>query len=518
MFQVNSNFRKIASGGLLACMALSYWTARSEKAFANNNLTDVTAELMLSIDVSGSVNSDEYNLQMDGYAEAFRNDEVISTIESLPEGLAVGVQFWATLPAPPEPWRVLKTEQDSKDFANYLDDLARPSSDTSSLYKWYNHSYYNSIRNGTNLTGAIAAATEAITTNQYDGDVLVIDVSGDGKANGYQFNANNSYDGYCSGDDICQGVKNARDSAVAFNITLNGLPIENSSDSQAITNFFDAHVKGGTKGFVETAAGFSDFTRAAKDKIFQEVSAALTPNAQPDFITTNEDTVATYNVIAGDPNNGNAGQDTDPNGDLITVTKLVVGTTEYDLDTAVTMPSGAFLTLASDGDVTYDPNGQFESYSADDSLPAKDKFTYTISDSSGYKSSAIATLDINGVADNPEAADDAVSTNENASIDIDVLANDTDVDSEANELSVTQINGIAISSGSVINLTSGSSITLNAEGTLNYDPANNITLQLQNDGDSQIETIEYTVSDELGNTDTANIEVTVTGITDTFAD
>ena len=36
--------------------------------------------------------------------------------------------------------------------------------------------------------------------------------------------------------------------------------------------------------------------------------------------------------------------------------------------------------------------------------------------------------------------------------------------------------------------------------------------------DSQIETIEYTVSDELGNTDTADIKVTVTGITDTFAD
>ena len=221
---------------------------------------------------------------------------------------------------------------------------------------------------------------------------------GDGKANGIQFNANNSYDGHCiNGSDTChQGVKNARDAAVAFGITINGLPIENSSDSQTITNYFDAHVKGGTKGFVETAAGFSDFTRAAKAKILQEVSAALTPNAQPDSINANEDTVATYNVIAGDPNNSNAGQDTDPNGDAITVTKLVVGTTEYDLDTTVTMPSGASLTLASNGDVTYNPNGLFESYSVNDSLPVKDKFTYTISDTSGYKSSAIATLDING--------------------------------------------------------------------------------------------------------------------------
>ncbi len=517
MFHIK-NLKKITSSSLLAFMALTYWTAKAENAVANNSLTDVTAELMLSIDVSGSVNSDEYNLQMDGYAEAFRNGEVISTIKSLPEGLAVGVQFWASLPAPPEPWRVLKTEQDSKDFANYLDNLARPSSNTSSLYKWYNNSTYSKVGNMTNLTGAIAAATEAITTNKYNGDVLVVDISGDGKASGYQFNANNSYDGYCDGGDTCQGVKNARDSAVAFNITLNGLPIENSSDSQAVTNFFDAHVKGGTKGFVETAAGFSDFTRAAKDKIFQEVSAALTPNAQPDSITADEDAVATYNVIAGDANNNNAGQDTDPNGNALTVTKLVVGTTEYSLGTTVTMPSGALLTLARNGNVTYDPNGLFESYSANDSLPTKDQFTYTISDSSGYKSSAIATLDINGVADNPDAVDDAVTTDENTNTDIDVLDNDTDVDSEANELSVTQINGIGISSGSVINLTSGSSVTLNANGTLNYDPTNNNTLQLLNNGDSRKETIEYTVSDELGNTDTANVEVTVTGITDSFAD
>ena len=57
MFNID-NFKKITSGSLLAFMALTYWTAQARNAVANNSLTDVTAELMLSIDVSGSVKKD----------------------------------------------------------------------------------------------------------------------------------------------------------------------------------------------------------------------------------------------------------------------------------------------------------------------------------------------------------------------------------------------------------------------------------------------------------------------------
>lgn len=511
-----NNIKKITSCSLLAFMALGYWTAKTEKSIASGQ-TDVTAELMLSIDVSGSVNSDEYNLQMDGYAAAFRDSEVISTIESLPEGLAVGVQFWATLPAPPEPWQVLKTEQDSIDFANYLDNLARPGRNTSSFYGWYNHSYYNQIQSGTNVSGAIAAATESITTNQYNGDVLVIDVSGDGKANGYQFNANNSYDGYCDGGNTCQGVKNARDAAVSLGITINGLPIENSSGSTTITDYYDAHVKGGIKGFVETAAGFSDFTRAAKDKIYQEVSAALNPKAQDDIITTDEKTVATYNLIAGDPNNANAGQDTDPNGDTITVTKYSINNEEKTVGQQIEMPSGALLTVASNGDVTYDPNGKFDNFTEGDTLSSPDMFTYVVSDSSGYTDGATATLNINGVADDPVAKDVIAGTDEETPIpSINVLKDVTDPDSD--EFTVTQIDGIDVSSGSVITLTSGAEVTLNSDGTLKYNPKTSESIKRLNLGENKVEIVDFTVSDELGNTDIATLTVTVEGITNTFAD
>lgn len=523
---ISSIFKKITSGSLLALMALGYWTVKTEKAFANS--VDVTAELMLSIDVSGSVDSDEYNLQMDGYAAAFRDNEVISIIESLPDGLAVGVQFWASYPAPSEPWQVIKTAEQSRAFANYLDSLARPSSDTTSVYTWTeNQIVYNlGIGGSTNITGAIAAAADSIVSNDYNGNVLVIDISGDGRSNGYQLNGNTSYDGHCgggSGNSNCPGVQNARDAAVALGITVNGLPIEANDTSSTMTNYYNNHVKGGARGFVETARGFSDFTRAAKTKIRQEISAALSPHAQDDTITANEDTAATYNLITGDPNNSNAGQDTDPNGETLTIRQFVVGTSEYEFNSQntsieVIMPSNAILTVSSDGNVTYNPNGQFESMDASDSLLTPDEFVYTVQNSSGYTGSARATLDINGVADNPVASDDQGTTDEDTSEDINVLANDQDPDTSSSDLRITHINNIPVSVNNPITLPSGDILTLNQDKTINYDPSRNSTLNLLNDGDSGTVTFSYTVSDPSGNTDNANVTVTVSGIDDTFAD
>lgn len=267
----SSLFKKITSSSLLAFVALGCWTAKTEKAFATGQ-TDVSVELMLSIDVSGSVNSSEYNLQMDGYAAAFRDPAVISTIESLPDGLAVGVQFWASRPQKAKDWQVITTAAESRAFADYLDNLKRPGKKSKSIYKW--NGKKRNISSGTNLTGAITAATDSILNNNFNGNVLVIDVSGDGNSNGYQYNGNTSHDGTCNVN-TCQGVQNARDAAVAAGITVNGLPIEPSSGSTFMTNYYDTNVKGGNKAFVQTASSFNDFTRAATTKIYRELGGTF---------------------------------------------------------------------------------------------------------------------------------------------------------------------------------------------------------------------------------------------------
>ena len=297
------------------------------------------------------------------------------------------------------------------------------------------------------------------------------------------------------------------------------MPIEANSSSTTITSYYNNHVKGGTSGFIETASGFDDFTRAAVAKIRREIDeAGNRPVANPDTIVTDEDSVGQYNVIAGDPANNNAGQDTDPNGDSLTVTKFVVGTTEYTPGTQVTMPSGAILDIGTSGDVTYDPNGQFESMTAGSSLTTQDSFTYTVSDGKGNSSSAVATLDINGVADNPNAMDDTATTDEDTSETINVLENDSDPDTPDADLRITHINDIPISVDNPIELVSGDVITLNANNTLSYDPTNNQTLNLLNDGEDETVTFTYTLSDLNNNTDTATVSVVVDGVTDTYAD
>ena len=54
----------------------------------------VGTELLLLADVSGSLNSTDFALQRDGYANAFRDDAVISAIEAA-GGIAVALVYWS---------------------------------------------------------------------------------------------------------------------------------------------------------------------------------------------------------------------------------------------------------------------------------------------------------------------------------------------------------------------------------------------------------------------------------------
>ncbi|HZL96004.1 MAG TPA: Ig-like domain-containing protein, partial [Vicinamibacterales bacterium] len=90
---------------------------------------------------------------------------------------------------------------------------------------------------------------------------------------------------------------------------------------------------------------------------------------------------------------------------------------------------------------------------------------------------------------------------EAAPIDIDVLANDSDVDQ-----------------GAVLELLSfdetsamGATVSLNPDGTLRYDPAEADDLQALARGETMTDTFEYTVSDGNGGTDVATVSVALLG-------
>lgn len=338
-------------------MALGLWTTQTSKA-STTSPTKVSAELVLSVDISGSVNSSEYNLQMEGYADAFRDDNVISTIESLPYGLAVNVQFWASKPSPDIGWTVIKTRAEAEAFANQVENLPRPSRYSDSIWGG-DVGYY------TNITGAITAAKDLILNNNYDGDGLVIDVSGDGRSNSYQYTGSGSSSNYsrCSGR-TCQPLKDARDAAVSNGIIVNGLPIDTSS-GKYIKRQYETHVIGGDNSFVQLSNGFSDFTTAATQKINLEIyHAANVPTANEDIshceIATNGS--ITLDIVTND---------FDPNGDTLTLISL-------------TTPSGGTVANNNDNTVTY---------TAPDA-PGSYNFNYTIEDTPGNIATGTVTVNI----------------------------------------------------------------------------------------------------------------------------
>ncbi|NVK17244.1 MAG: cadherin-like domain-containing protein, partial [Methylocystaceae bacterium] len=111
------------------------------------------------------------------------------------------------------------------------------------------------------------------------------------------------------------------------------------------------------------------------------------------------------------------------------------------------------------------------------------------------------TVDVPEVNNGPDASDDTASVNEDASVVIDLVANDTDLDGDS--LSVTQIAGQDVSVGDSVDVGNGS-VTLNEDGTVTFTP----------DGDySGSESFEYTVSDGIEST-TATATVDVEAIAD----
>ncbi|MEX0311959.1 MAG: tandem-95 repeat protein, partial [Tateyamaria sp.] len=178
------------------------------------------------------------------------------------------------------------------------------------------------------------------------------------------------------------------------------------------------------------------------------------PDAVDDTATTDEDTPVTIDVLDND---------TDPDGDDLRVTEA-------------SSPNGD-VTINSDGTLTFTPDENFNGSTT---------ISYTITDDEGGFSSATVTVTVNPVNDAPVAADDTETTPFNTAVDIPVLDNDTDVDGD--DLRVTEATS---PDGDVV---------INSDGTLTFTP---------NDGFEGDAIINYTITDDQGGFDDAQVTVTV---------
>lgn len=219
---------KFALIGLAAAMLLRGGGVRAE--------TPIGLELVLAVDVSRSVDDIEYDLQMTGIANAFRDPEIIDFIGQQ-GGVAVTLFQWDSEIDERYmiPWHLLTDPASVLAFADKVERAER-----------------NPVRRFTGIGKAIEFGRRLIADNGYAGLRLKIDISGDGR------------------DNVHSLTPETRRRAMAQGIVINGLPI--LIDTFFLDRYYRDNVIAGPGAFIEVANDYASFARAFLRKLRREVS------------------------------------------------------------------------------------------------------------------------------------------------------------------------------------------------------------------------------------------------------
>lgn len=214
----------------------------------------VDLELVLAIDVSGSIDEVEADLQRQGYLKALVDPEVVGAITSgRHRAVAVTYVEWAGghFQRTVVDWMVIKDLGSAKAFA------ARLNGEPVITAAW------------TSISGAIQYGVARFEANPHKGERKVIDISGDGRNN--------------SGLEL----EPVRQMAISKGITINGLPIMNNRPNpygrppdRDLDKYYRSEVIGGRGAFIVVAQGFEAFAEAIRAKLIREVAGLDGPVVQ----------------------------------------------------------------------------------------------------------------------------------------------------------------------------------------------------------------------------------------------
>jgi hypothetical protein len=171
----------------------------------------------------------------------------------------------------------------------------------------------------------------------------------------------------------------------------------------------------------------------------------------------------------------------------------------------ITTPSEGSVTDNGDGTFTFDPGSDFQDLGVGQTRVVS--FTYQATDSHGLNSS-VATINItvSGTNDGVNAAPNLASTEYDTPIDIDVLANDVDIDGD-----VLHVLGFGKKSWdtTVVGITElGATVTINPDGSVHYDPTG--AFDSLTPGQTVRDSILYFAQDPYGLSDRHTLFIDVT--------
>jgi hypothetical protein len=228
--------------------ALFFYT---EPSFAQQR--PVVLELVLAVDTSTSVDTEEFELQRGGLADAFAHPDLINVIEGMGEkGIAVTLVEWAggQQQATIVEWTLVNSATSALQVSSKIRSAPRAFSGM------------------TDIGSAIRHSVNSLESNGFLGARKVIDVSGDG-----------------SGNEKTTSLE--RDIAISRGITINGLVILQKdydlgelAEIDLIQHYSNA-VIGGNGAFLMTAVNFEDFRRSILNKLLREIRGTSTAQFIP---------------------------------------------------------------------------------------------------------------------------------------------------------------------------------------------------------------------------------------------
>lgn len=189
--------------------------------------------LALTVDVSGSINQEEYRLQMDGLAAALQDSTVTNAMVEAQVALMLLQWSGGSRQAVSISWQRMHSPEDVATFAAAV--IAAPR-------QW--DQFSTGIGNALSYTAAQFGPVS-------DCGKKVIDVSGDGYSN--------------EGDD----PKLVAAALALRGFQVNGLAIE--TDAFELTEYYRHNVINGIGAFVFTAKSYEDYPRAIRRKLLTEL-------------------------------------------------------------------------------------------------------------------------------------------------------------------------------------------------------------------------------------------------------
>ena len=239
--------RVVAWGWLALCAGAIAFLAAAEAQNAAPP-PEVDTALIVSVDVSNSVDEERYKLQMEGIAKALEDPEVLKAILNGPQGgILVAMVTWADKPRLSLPWQRIASAADAASVAAKVRALPRQTGEF------------------TCVSGMLRTISDKVVP-QIPAKALriIVDVSGDGREN-------------CNPEEPPASV---RDELAASGVTVNGLPILEGDEGPTLEQWYRDNIMGGPSSFILPAHGFGDFGRAIRQKFMIEISGQPLPKKE----------------------------------------------------------------------------------------------------------------------------------------------------------------------------------------------------------------------------------------------